>query len=381
MVNEKVKCRAKNPATCRFHGTPIQGNLNSNSNTTNDVRKLVSLRTIDSITPIEGADAIETAHIGGWTVVVRKGEFQAGDKAVYLEIDSLLPSNQPLFESFAKNGVRTQVLPDGSTVSGHVVKTMKLRGQVSQGLVFPLSQVDGLNENSTNEDVNNVFTKELGVVKYDPPIPTSLDGKVVGYFPTSFIEKTDSERVQNLSDEFLQSVSGLTWVPTEKVDGTSATFIKSDGMLRVCSRNLEFKYEPDNTENAYMRIAKELDLVNRLPEGAIIQGEIFGEGIQKNPLKIRGVQLRVFNTKNLDDKTPMGMALEALKVPALKGISFPTSVEEAVTQANGLKSHINPQVNAEGIVWWNKEGKTFPETGFRANFKAINNVYLLKHGG
>lgn len=387
-MNEKSKCNAKDPSTCRYHGNPknqvvdntTTANPISESNVTNNVRKLVTVRTIDSITPIEGADAIEAAHVGGWAVVVRKGDFKEGDKAVYLEIDSLLPEDKPLFADFAKRGVRTQQLEDGSTVTGHVVKTVKLRGQVSQGLIFSLKEVPELNENSTPDEVAQVFSEKYGVVKYEPPIPANLAGQVVGFFPTQFVQKTDSERVQNLSDEFLQRVSHLKWIPTEKVDGTSATFIKDGDKLRVCSRNMELVYNPEDNTNTYNKIANELDLVNKLPDGAVIQGEIFGEGIQKNPLKIRGTRLRVFNTKNLDANSAIGMTVDALKVPSIPNMKFPTTVQEAVDQADGLKSLINPQVNTEGIVWWNAEGEEFPETGNRPNFKAINNRYLLKHG-
>ena len=376
------KCKAKDPATCRYHGTQKEtvNKISVAAQRDTNIRKLVTLRTIDTITPIENADAIEAAHIGGWAVVVRKGEFAPGDKAVYFEIDSLLPEDQPVFEDFMKRGVKTQTLENGKEVRGHVVNTVKLRGQISQGLVFPVSTFPELNENSTPEETQKIFQDVYGVVKYDPPIPASLSGKVVGYFPTKFVQKTDSERVQNLTDEFLQNVSHLTWVPTEKVDGTSATFIKDGEKLRVCSRNMELLFDPNDTTNAYSKIAVELGLVDNLPDGAVIQGEIYGEGIQKNPLKIRGTKLRVFNVKNLPTDHKFNDTINKMRVPALTNLKFPTTVEEAVQQADGLKSTLNPQVNAEGIVWWNEEGKTFTETGGRANFKAINNKYLLKNG-
>jgi RNA ligase (TIGR02306 family) len=356
-----------------------KANLMKNQSTQKDVRKLVSIRTINAITPIPDADAIEAAHIGGWPVVVKKGDFKVGDKAVYLEIDSLLPENQPAFADFQRHGSRTMELEDGTEVKGYVIKSIKLRGQLSQGLILPISMFPELNENSTQEEVNAVILGKYGVVKYEAPIPASLSGKVRGQFPTRYIQKTDSERVQNLSDEFLQSpkVRSLNWVATEKLDGTSATFMKIDGELRVCSRNLELVYDPNDNENAYNRIANELNLAETLPEGGIIQGEIYGEGIQKNPLKVRGVGLRVFNAKNIVAGSPVDKFLEPLRVPKLD-IQFPKTIEEAVTQADGLMSTLNPTQRAEGIVWWNTEGVEFPETGGRANFKAINNQFLLK---
>ena len=374
-------CRAKNPETCWKHGKPAAKSALKQAPTQTvetSIRKLVSIRTIDKVTPIPDADAIEAAHVGGWAVVVRKGQFAEGDKAVYFEIDSLLPETVPLFADFVKNGTRTQQLDNGQTVRGYVVKTVKLRGQVSQGLIFGVEEFPELTEDSTPDEVASVMKNVYGVVKYDPPLPANLSGKVVGYFPTKFVQKTDAERVQNLSDDFLQKVSHLTWVPTEKVDGTSATFIKDNGKLRVCSRNMELYFDPDDPSNTYSQIAKELDLQNVLPEGGVVQGEIYGEGIQKNPLKIRGTKLRVFNTKNVPADSPAGKLIDTLKVPAIPGLTFPKTVDEAVAQADGLKSLLNPQVNTEGIVWWNKEGVSFPETADRACFKAINNRYLLK---
>ncbi len=348
----------------------------------NTVRKIVTIREIDSITPIPDADAIETAHIGGWAVVVGKNSFKAGDKAVYLEIDSLLPDNQPAFEDFQKHGNRKMELEDGTIVSGYVIKTIKLRGQVSQGLIMPISTFPEINENSTPEEVSDVFANKYGVIKYEAPIPASLAGQVRGQFPTQYIQKTDSERVQNLSDEFLQSpeVTKLTWVATEKIDGTSATFIKIDGELRVCSRNLELVYKPEDNDNAYNRIANELRLADTMPEGSIIQGEIYGEGIQKNPLKVHGVKLRVFNTKNIPTDSSVNKVIDELRVPELTNISFPKTVDEAIKQADGMMSQVNSTQKAEGIVWWNKQNVEFAETGGRANFKSISAAYLIKHG-
>lgn len=348
--------------------------------TTQDVRKLVSIRSIDKISPIDGADAIESAYIGGWAVVVRKDQFSAGDKVVYFEIDTLLPNDQPIFEDFQRHGQRTMEMEDGSTVVGYAIKTIKLRGQISQGLILPISSFPELNEESSQEEVNKVLLGKYGVVKYEAPIPASLSGTVRGYFPTKYVQKTDSERVQNLSDEFLQSskVKNLTWVATEKIDGTSATFIKDGDELRVCSRNMELIYDPNDNENVYNRIATELKLADSLPDGAIIQGEIYGEGIQKNPLRIRGVKLAVFNTKNLDNSAEISSKINSLKVPVMTEIQFPKTVDEAITQADGLKSTLNPNAHMEGIVWWNREGVEFSETGGRANFKAINNQFLLK---
>lgn len=348
--------------------------------TTTDVRKLVTLRTIDDITPIEGADAIETAHVGGWTVVGSKGDFAPGDTAVFFEIDAFLPETEPRFAPFIKRGVKKVEQEDGTVIVGHVLKSIRLRGQISQGLLMPLSDFPELTADSDYEDVKALFDT-LGVFKYEPPIPASMGGQVIGSFPQHLIQKTDSERVQNLDDAFLARLNADDWFATEKLDGTSATFIQGEEGLRGFSRNLEVQLNLDAPGTVYDRIAAEWKLAENLPVGAILQGEIFGEGVQKNPLKLKGLRFMVFTEKNLDrDAVTAEFAekLDAHTVPHLTQFTLPRTTEEAVRQADGLKSTLNPQVNAEGIVWWNRNGETFREVGHRANFKAINNKFLLK---
>lgn len=340
-----------------------------------DVRKIVSKKVINSIKAIEGADRIELAVIGGWQVVVRKGEFKVGDEVYYFEIDAFLPQGVEQFEHLMKSGVKTVVKEDGSTVTGHVLKTVRLRGVYSQGLVISVGDFPKLKD----EDVDDYFA-DLGVFKYEKPIPSTLTGVVVGQYPEDLTPKTDSNRVQNLGDEFLSSLDPNDWVATEKVDGTSATFIKQDGKLRICSRNLEFDVANLDETNVYLRMAQKYDLLNLMVDGQIIKGEIYGEGIQQNPLKVKGHHLGIFeSTNSLGETVSLHPELESLRVKAYD-FTLPKTMEEALAQVDGLKSLINPDVQAEGVVWWNKRHKLFNETGNRPNFKAINNKFLLKHG-
>ena len=99
-------------------------------------RKLVTVRTIDAVNPIPDADAIEVATIGGWNVVVKKGEVKAGDKCVYFEIDSFLPTGNPAWQFLVDKQSRTF-----EGVVGHRLRTVKLRGVTSQGLALRLDQV------------------------------------------------------------------------------------------------------------------------------------------------------------------------------------------------------------------------------------------------
>lgn len=340
-----------------------------------DIRKLVTVRQIAKIEAIEGADAIVAAYVGGWVSVVKKDQFLEGDSVLFFEIDAFLPKDVEEFEFLMSRGTRTVTGLDGEDVEGVVLRTMKLRGKVSQGLILPL--LFGLNANSTQEQINEKM-KEMGVFKYEKPLPSS--GLEIRDFP-GFIQKTDSERVQNLSEEFLQSLNPDEWVASEKIDGTSSTFWKDeDGVLHAAGRN----WEIDLTRGSvYSKVAEMYKLDEVLPVNAFIQGEIFGEGIQGNPLKIHGVELAVFSNGFIKDEVanPEFDTWVELHYAPVLSLTLPESVSEAIEQVYDMKSHYNVKVQAEGIVWWNKNGETFDEVGKRSNFKSINAKFLLKHGG
>lgn len=343
-----------------------------------ELRKLVQIKTIDRIDENPKADSLETAVIGGWKVVVRKDEFAVGDAVIYVEIDAALPTAVPEFAFLASRSEKVVANPKNEDVAVHILRTAKLRGQISQGLILPLGF--GLAPDSTPSEVADAF-EALGVFKYEPPLP---GGSVqIGTFPTKLARKTDSERVQNLTDEFLQSLHPNEWVATEKIDGTSATFWKVDGELHAAGRNWELSLEGGH---AHAKIIRQYKLDEIIPENGVIQAEIFGEGIQGNPIKIEGIRLAVFSHGFVipTAHTDATLAFEkwiaensALRVP----LELPRTVEVAVEQVNGLKSLVNPQVLTEGVVWWNINGESFEELGDRPNFKAINSAFLLKHGG
>ena len=337
------------------------------------MRKMVTIREISEISPIEGADLIEVATVSGWKVVVSKGKHDVGEKIAYFEIDSFLPEDNPLFAEFAERGVKNAISPDGDKVRGHLLRTVKLRGQVSQGLIMSLDEI-GLSADATQDEVD-AWMDANGVFKYEPPAVLS-GGDMIGNFPEKYARKTDSERVQNLSDEFLASLDKGDWFATEKIDGTSATFfVDEEGEFRAASRNYEVSLEGDSP---YAVAARNFRLAEKMSHGQVIQAEIYGEGIQKNPLHIRGIDIAVFHTSGIDaDSGEIFEFVESKRVPVLNWV-LPSTVEEAVEQVNGMKSVTNPKVLAEGVVWWNAHGETFPECDGRANFKAINNKFLLK---
>lgn len=317
-------------------------------------RQLASRTVISNIQPIDGADSIETATAKGWNIVVRKGEFSIGDSVIYFEIDSALP----LFDSrFAFLEPRGVTVIDG--INFHVLKTIRLRGQISQGLLLP-----------SNQFGDDELPK---IVKYEKPVP--MDGEnLIGQYPHAWAIKTDAERIQNLGN-FMGKINSLEWTATEKIDGTSTTYINDGGVLRIASRNYELDANPSLLRS---KVAAELGLLDILPEGHAIQGELFGPNIQGNPLQVNSVQFRAFNFFKQGqiisyDEWPV--ALAAIRVPILD-LELPTTVEAIVAQADNLKSAISPSRRAEGIVWHCGEPQQF--LGTRDGFKAISNTYLAK---
>ena len=342
------------------------------------MRKLASIQKILKLEPIENADLIEKATVLGWNLVVKKGEFQVGEQCIYCEIDSLLPERHE-YEFLRPRGFR--------------IKTAKLRGQISQGICFPMSVLDGLlpDEERMLLEEGTEVTDELGIKKYELPIPASMSGAIKGAFP-GFIPKTDEIRIQSVP-EVLDEFRGTSFYITEKVDGCSMTAFIRDGFFGVCSRNLELL---EDEKSVFWRISRKTELENNLRKLAeltgmtniAIQGEIIGPGIQGNKYKLAELEFRPFNLFDIDgykyipfDKLKdMIKSLGLEMVPVLdENFVLNHSVEELVESAKG-NSLINPSVKREGLVF----GSIDNVGGFeglsegRISFKAISNDFLLK---
>jgi RNA ligase (TIGR02306 family) len=336
-------------------------------------RKLATVRKITNIRPIEGADMIELATVGGWNVVVGKDiGHKVGDMVVYCEIDSFLPIRD-VFEFLRKSSFKKM-----GDQEGFRLKTIKLRGQVSQGLILPISVVPITQFASAYTLPEGMdVTEMLGIVKYEPPIPAELSGKVKGLFP-SFLRKTDEERVQNLTKEYEQYKSlGRKFYVTEKLDGSSATFYYNDGVFGVCSRNLELLETEGNT---FWKVARELDLENKMRDFGVnisLQGELIGEGIQGNPYKIKGQTVKFFNLFDIDLQVYHSLAHldRALGIMGIKMVPIvdeffvlPDTIEELLKYAED-KSVLNDKTEREGVVV-----RSMDRT---ISFKAISNKFLL----
>lgn len=275
--------------------------MDNNKNTT-DARKLVTVRKVSNIIPIPNADLIEILKIDGWQCVSKKGEFKVGDYCVYFEIDSFLPEVER-FEFLRKSCYREW--KDGKEeYKGFRLKTIKLRGEISQGLALPISILS--EKMQKEETLNTLYEKridiasQLNVIKYDPPLPINLCAEPKGLFP-SFLEKTDQERIQNVWEEYKEKYNDLEFEVTLKMNGTSFTAYLYEGKYGICSRNLELK---TGDEGIYNKVSNEWGIeykLRRYGHNLAIQGEIVGGGVQGDYEKL-GLQCFIFDIYDIDKK-------------------------------------------------------------------------------
>ena len=239
-------------------------------------RKLVTVRIVSAISPIPKADAIECASIEGWKVAVGKGEFRSGDRCVYFEIDSFLPVVDPRFSFLEKSAIEWE------GCRGVRLRTMTMRGQISQGLALPLAkfpEIEMVISGKSPEEARQVdFAEVLGVVKWEAAIPQEMKLAAVGALP-SVLNSPSLERIQNLPALF-EEHRGEDFEATIKIDGMTSHVFRMDGRVRVGSQSWELVERAD--EPTWIA-ARECGLVEALDhpefEGVQIQAELFGMGV------------------------------------------------------------------------------------------------------
>ena len=340
------------------------------------MRKMARVVQIDNVITHINADTLEIAIVGGWQVIIRKGEFKAGDMAVFCEIDSWVPTELAPFLSKGKEP------REYNGVKGEKLRTIRLRGELSQGLLLDVKtciNVSGLPPiNSIMEDED--ASEWLNIQKWEAPINAQLAGQTKGNFPSIFF-KTDQERIQNLSRKLEQWIEeGLEFEVTEKLEGSSMTcYLLEDGTFGVCSRNLDLKRDENNT---FWATAIKFDVEAKMkayfgetPEKAVcLQGELIGEGIQKNIYGLKGYDFRVFDIQEAGGNYFWcGKRIAALdfmnieSVPLL-GYGKVMTMEDMLEHAQNRSWLANTK--REGVVW-----KCLTDPSI--TFKVINNEYLL----
>ncbi len=348
-------------------------------------RKLASVQRVLDVLPIENADAIELVKINGWQCVVKKNEFRAGDLGVYFEIDAIPPDSdtfQFLWTPKPKMDENGNVLAVPAEAlalpSKFRIRTLRLRGTLSQGLFLPLSAFPELASMGDGDDVTGI----LHVGKYEPPAPTGM-GDWRAPFP-GFVPKTDEMRVQSVP-AVLDELRGLPYVVTLKYDGTSATYAidPRTNEFHACGRNQSVR---DGT-NVYWNMARKYDIeaALRASPNLVVQGEIVGPGIQKNPLGLKEVSLFTFNVYDVGQGAYLShddarAFLAQANVPAVetveRGAAFNHTQESLLALAEG--KYDGTKNEREGIVIRPQTERKSAVLGGRLSFKAISNRYLLK---
>lgn len=340
----------------------------------NGERVMAYVATIEEKKAIEGADKIEAYRVGGWWVVDKKDAYAVNDKIVYVSIDAWVPHEIAPFLSKGKEP------REFNGVKGEKLRTVKLRGTVSQGLLLPVSVLpDYSNQQFDGYPVDSI----LGIQRWEAPIPACLAGQMRGNFPSA-VKKTDAERVQNLNRSIEQwKENGYTFTVMEKADGSSITFLlDSENDFHVCSRNWDLK---DEGENTYWNMAKKYSIQEKMiannMQGLAIQGEVFGFGLNGNLYKMQNQDMLVFSI--YDTKTSSYIpTLEAKKiadklelkfVPIIGQCNDLPYIDRMLSMAE-FKSNLNNSVDAEGHVYRCNE---YPNICF----KAISNKYLLNKKG
>ncbi len=347
-------------------------------------RKLATIRKIAEIKPIEGADRIVAYRVDGWWVVDSIGKYNVDDLVTYLEVDSFVPTTIAPF--LTKPGHFPKTFEG---IEGERLKTIRLKGQLSQGLLLPISE-DTRKGAGILLDEGLDVTDHLGILKYEKPLPAQLAGMAKGNFP-SFIPKTDQERIQNCTRAFEKWKTDSTeWEISEKCDGSSMTVyinhneLDEEGAPKhgVCSRNLDLKFDENNS---FWQAEQKYNLINKIKDtgrSLAIQGELVGEGIQGNSYKLTGREFYCFDIYDIDKREyllPMeriGLCeqLKIQHVPIVDlnaKIALHETVADLLKEAEG-KSDIGAKPEREGWVF---KSMTEPDV----SFKVVSNRWLMKY--
>jgi len=412
-------------------------------NELNDVRKLATIARIVNTEPIEGADNIEKVFVRGWQCVAKKGEFRVGDLCVYVEVDSIMPDGLPetlkeAWKVLNKQMSKAETEDERDFLRGEMaaivkentrpefeflrgikfhIKTRRILGEISQGICFPLSILKN-NEYTEFRTINSGdlylcsrdeseklkrgillvsdldVTEMLGVTQYIAPDPATMGGNAAGLLTGVGLLISDEERVENLSGKYEQ-MKQFCYYKTEKLEGTSFTAYIKDGKFGVCGRTIDFQI-PDEEDaydsmNVYWKVAKKFDmeaklrefLLNFPPMSLAIQGELIGEGIQKNIYKLKGQKVMFYNAFDIDgqkywsydafvDLITKSLGLET--VPILdQYYKLPETAKELLEEADRTYSLLNPAQLIEGFVLIANESYLPPTVRItRANFNRLS---------
>ena len=345
------------------------------------MRKLASIQRIGKIEPIEGADKIELAFVLGWQCVVNKGQFKPMDLAVYFEIDSFLPIRDE-FEFLRSSSYRkNDILGEGFRL-----KTMRFRGQISQGLLLPLGQ---FNELDACDEIGTDVSEALGVRKWEVEEKITTGGTIIGELPID-VPHTDETRVQ-AEPELINDFKGLDYYISTKMDGSSHSISIDDDGFHVTGHNYEYKNDGKSSFYEFVNSlgieAKLMDYYKANNLNIItIQGELCAPGIQKNRLKLTKPEWYVFTIRVNGNRVGLKQMQEICKTLHLSTVpieevgndlpsKYPT-VEALLERADGEYPKGGKK---EGIVIRPVEPVYCERISASLSMKVVSNKYLIKN--
>lgn len=341
------------------------------------IRKLASIQEITELRdhPDPQTNTLQVASILGWQIVISKNEnLKKGQLVVFCEIDSMLPGDVDWLPNAVKKRVESQKRKDFFRV-----KTVQLRGELSQGLIIPeLPELSNGNKWKIGDDITSI----LQIQKYNTPIGNKKfsSSNNLELFPTHLLSKTDEPRIQSYPN-LLKAIKYKPYYSAVKLDGMSATFLidpKTQEFL-VCSRNHVRKCPTIQKTCPYFNVALSAKLEEklRMNPGIALQGEICGPKIQNNLLGLRDLHFFVFNVIDLSSSTKkdffeMCSMCQQMQLPTVPieetSESFEYStISQVLDRAKG--TYVNSGKTREGLVFrsWDQS----------ISFKVINNDFLI----
>lgn len=370
----------------------------------NPNRSMARMVRVDAINPIPNADRIQAARVGGWTVVVGRDEFEVGELAVYFEVDSFLPEGDPRYEQFMERGTKPMMV-DGKEVNGHVLRTIRLRGVYSQGLLMKPSAVlpESIPESAYEEmwERKTNLTALCGVREFDPIRGTDQGNMhILRRYDSEVAPRTDAERIQNVSEEVFDIFRKTEHFASVKVDGTSMTclFDPRYEKIRLFSHNNELAYDEAFGKQVYdQAVSQGIIAFLEANHGITLQFEACGPKINGNRLGLKAMRLFVFSAWEMELRKYLDpyqllwdfgdASLRESLTPKLKlNLSDFASTLDLIEYVDGLRGHVTDRLD-EGIVLHairrgeatDEELMTLQnELGSQLQIKVISRAYLLK---
>lgn len=332
-------------------------------------RKLASIQEIVEVIPHPKIDKMEVAKVLGWQVVIKKGEFTKGEKIVFFEIDSLLPA-----KDWSEKKMKSKHY---KVVSG------KVKGQLNQGEIFPITILNNGNFNSNNYPIGMDLTDILGIVKFEKDADLKIPGISNGdkTFPDKLIERTDEPRIQS-NQQYIDMFNGKPYYMTLKYDGVSGTYLIEGDEFYICSRNVRLPFQKDNQ---YSKVVIKHNLYEKLMNTGkryAIQGEVYGPNIIKNMLGVNEICFAVFTIKDIIDNRYLDMQetidkCKELDLPMVKILEINDSFNYTEDQLKELAKGNYEGTNnpREGIVF-RLQKDWFADEDHRYSFKYVNDDFL-----